>query len=81
MKDEGEPITDDEFLLRRVHRDRFYPVLSPNVFEPRIRGQDIDTDGISLYREACLADPDDILAAIPADKRQNTGLVRVPVSL
>lgn len=55
MKSEDDPITDDEWLLRRVRVEKFrtnkLPVVSPNAFEPRIRGRDPDGDGISLHRE------------------------------
>lgn len=89
MKDESEPITDDEWFLRRVIKDRFptdeSPLISPNAFEPRLKGRDIDTDGISLYREACLADPSEALPTVVRGKgeegeekqRPVPGLVRV----
>lgn len=85
MKPESSPITDDEYLLRRVHRDRFrsdrVPIVSPNAFEPRVKGRDPDADGISLYREACVATATDILATIPEEKRAEYAIVRVPVAL
>jgi len=85
MKSEADPITDDEWLLRRVHKDRFrsekVPIISPSAFEPRIKGRDPDDDGISLYREACLSSPEEILATVAEDKRHNFGIVRVPVKL
>jgi hypothetical protein len=81
MKAEDDPITDDEYLLRRVHKSRFNPVLSANAFEPRIKGRDLDSDGISLYREACLAHPDEIIALVAPEKRNEQGIVRVPVWL
>lgn len=84
MKNESDPITDDEWLLRRVHKSRFKtnktPVISPSAFEPRIAGRDPDVDGISLYREACVASPEDLLATVPADKRPDQGIVRIPVT-
>lgn len=46
-----------------------------------MKGRDIDHDGISLYREACLATPTDILATVAEDKRHEYGIVRIPVSL
>lgn len=83
MKSEDDPITDDEFLLRRIWKDRFrtnnVPIISPNAFEPRFKGRDVDTDGISLYREACLQSPDAILATIPWERRAETGIVRIQV--
>ena len=85
MKSEDEPITDDEWLLRRIRIEQFrsdkVPLISPNAFEPRIKGRDPDTNGISLYREACLADPADILATVAEEKRQEYGIVRIPMSL
>ena len=84
MKNEADPIADDEWLLRRVHKSRFKtnktPIISPSAFEPRIEGRDPDTDGISLYRLACVASPDDILATIADNKRADQGIIRIPVA-
>ena len=72
-------------LLRRVRVERFRnaktPIISPNTFEPRCKGRDIDADGISFYRAACLASPIDILATVAPDQIPNYGIVRIPVSL
>lgn len=60
------------------------PVISPNAFEPRLPGpkvRDPDIEGISLYRQDCLASPEDILATVAEDKRHEFGIVRVPVAL
>lgn len=85
MKAETDPITDDEWLLRRVRVEKFrtdkVPVISPNAFEPRIKGRDPDTDGISLYRAACLADPSEVLVTIFPERRHEYGIVRISVSL
>ena len=85
MKAETEPITDDEWLLRRVRLEKFrtdkVPVISPNAFEPRVTGRDPDTDGISLHRAACLADPSEVLATLVPERRHEYGIVRIPVSL
>lgn len=85
MKAETDPITDDEWLLRRVRVEKFRsnktPIISPNAFEPRIEGRDPDTNGISLFREACLNDPLDILATVPIENRDSNSIVRIPVSL
>src|SRR5438552_2926450 len=84
MKSEDEPVTDDEWLLRRVWRERFRtdstPIISPGAFEPRCKGRDIDREGISLYRHACLNDPADILAEVDEDKRPSTAIFRVSVA-
>lgn len=85
MKPETDPIADDEWLLRRVRVERFrtdkIPIISPNAFEPRVKGRDIDSDGISLYREACVSVPTDVLATVAEDRRREYGIVRVPVSV
>ncbi len=85
VKPETDEITDDEWLLRRVDatafRDRKTPLVSPNAFEPRTKGRDIDVTGISLYRLDCLAKPEDILATIPEEKRSLKGIVKIPVAL
>ena len=85
MKSETEPITDDEWLLRRVRVERFQndksPTISPNAFEPRVQGRNPDLDGISLYREACLSSPSDILATVAPERLGEYGIVRIPVSL
>lgn len=65
-------------LIRLVFRDRFTdraPTISPNAFEPRVKGHHPDTDGISLFRLACVSAPEDVLVVIAADKREVTGLV------
>lgn len=84
MINENEPISDDEQLLRRVHRQYFtlsrQPLISPNAFEPRFKGRAPDVDGISLFRKACLPSPEAILALLPSDKRKDHGIVAISVA-
>ncbi len=84
MKPETDPISEDEWLLRRVHSTRYQkrdlPFLSPTAFEPRTTGDASDVDGISLYREACLSNPEDILTGVPPEKLAANGIVRVSVA-
>lgn len=85
LKEETEPIADDEWLYRRVHTMGFRtaktPFVSPSAFEPRVKGEAPDTDGISLFRADCLELPEDILALIDdVEKRKSNGIVRVSVS-
>lgn len=84
MKSEAEPITDDEWLLRRVNKDRFRtaqtPLISPGAFEPRVKGRDPDVDGISFYRASCLESAEAILTSLQPPKREETGIVRMQVS-
>jgi hypothetical protein len=86
MKSEDDPIGEDEWLVRRIFKDRFKtestPIISPNAFEPRTQGRDPDHDGISLYRVACLDDPTvDVLKTIPPERHGDYAVVRIPVSL
>lgn len=82
-KQESEEISDDEWLLRRVRRERFrpsqIPVIAPAAFEPRIKGRDPDVDGISLFREACLNSVEDLVAIVVPEKRNLEGIVRIRV--
>jgi hypothetical protein len=83
-KHESEPIREDEWLLRRVRRERFrplqIPLIAPAAFEPRIKGRDPDLDGISLFREPCLNGIDDLVATMLPEKRHLEGIVRFPVA-
>lgn len=85
MKDETDPITDDEWFLRRVRVEKFrtdkVPIISPNAFEPRVKGRDPDADGISLYREECLAQAEEVLTGVSMDRWHEYGIVRIPASL
>ncbi len=60
MKDQGAPITDDEWLLRRVHANWFISLdplrINPYAFKPQIGGDFPDTSGISFYRQSCVVD-------------------------
>lgn len=83
MKKETDPVTDDEWLLRRVFVDKFntsrVPLISPKAFEPRVNGRDPDITGISLYRLSCLSTPHQVLQGIPSEKRHNSGVVKLQV--
>lgn len=82
MKSQEEPIADDEWLLRRVLKDNFSQDRSriiPHAFRPQIGGRNPDVTGISLYRQDCLNDILDILVKTDVAKRQNYGIVRLPV--
>ncbi|MCE9531318.1 MAG: hypothetical protein K8T89_09385 [Planctomycetes bacterium] len=81
MKSETDPITEDEWLIRLAWEDKIKNhLVSANLFEPR-EGRNPDTDGISLYRKDCLADPFEALRAISEDKRDRYGIVLIPVHL
>ena len=84
MKSEDAPITDDEFLLRRVRVEKFRaedaPIISPNAFEPRTKGRHPDTDCISLFRAECLDDPSEVLANVAPERFDEYGIARISVS-
>lgn len=78
-------MTDDEWLIRRVHRDQFRvgvdPYVSPKAFRPQVKGYNPDHDGISLFRLACIQSTDDILRMVDdPQKKKAVGLVKVRVS-
>lgn len=80
MIDETVAITDDEWLLRRIHLHHWG---SPRAFEPRLPGpkvRDPDLTGISLYRLDCLSDPTDVLATADPKKWYALGIVGISAS-
>lgn len=84
MKSENEPITDDEWLIRRVNkmywRAESFPFIIPEAFRPRDKGDAPDLTGISVYRLSCLSCLEDSLAKVPAVKLGAAGLVRFQVA-
>lgn len=83
MKVELDPIMDDEWLLRRVYVDFFrtakVPLISPNAFEPRIKGREPDETGISPFRSACLMNVRQALEALAEERRHLSGVVQLQV--
>ncbi len=80
MKDQSEPITGDEWLIRLIWEDRVtdrVPIVSANAFEPRPN----ETEGISFFRRACLQDVADALIPFAEEKRARYAIVQVPVTL
>jgi len=80
MKNESEPITTDEFVLRLIWRDYFKQerlgIVTPSAFRPR---KD-ETDGISVFRSACVENPADVLAVMIPEKRGKYAVAQVSVS-
>lgn len=80
MKGEGEPVTPDEFVIRLVWGAFLRPgepvPVQPVAFKPR----DDETDGISVFRLACLNDPKDALIAMAPEKRDRYAIAMIPVS-
>ena len=82
MKSEDDPISDDEWLIRRVFHDRMKnpPKISKSAFEPRLNGNLPDVNGISLFRIDCLPDPKQILQTVRQDKQPFWGIVKLRVA-
>jgi hypothetical protein len=80
MKDENEPVSPDELVLRLVWQafldQRVVPPIHGRAFLPRPD----ETDGISVFRLACLADPADALAVMSAEKRDKYGIAVLPAA-
>lgn len=69
MKDDASPVTPDELVVRLVWGEFFKPAdrvpIRARAFLPRAD----ETDGISVFRAACLNDPTDALAVMAPEKR------------
>jgi hypothetical protein len=50
-KDETSPISEDEHVLRRIHRNHYDSSLSPPVKRPAFEPSSQDIDGLSVHRE------------------------------
>jgi hypothetical protein len=84
MKEQDHAISDDEFLLRRVHMQFFDslnpPKIQPYAFKPTVEGIYVDDTGISLYRMACVRNCSDVLAKVELSKRHRYGVVGLSLS-
>jgi hypothetical protein len=80
VKDENEPITPDEQLVRLIWGQYFKPAdalaVRPVAFQPRPD----ETDGISVFRLACVARAEDVLTVIAPEKQPKYAIALIPVS-
>jgi hypothetical protein len=80
MKSEDEPVTPDELVVRLIWHQFLRPnepvPVQPVAFKPR----DDETEGISVFRLACLSDPRDALAAMLPEKRDRYAIAVLPVA-
>lgn len=79
MKNEVEPVTPDEFVIRLIWKT-FFKVGRPlpisfKAFQPR---KD-EVDGISVFRASCIANPEDSLAVMDLEKRDHYGIALLNV--
>ncbi len=80
MKDESTPVSPDEVVIRLIwgkfiKPNRPVPV-SEQAFQPRAD----ETDGISVFRMACLNVPGDALTVMGPEKRDKYVLAMLPVA-
>jgi hypothetical protein len=80
MTDETSPVSPDEVVVRLIWVAFYTPDRPVPVSEGAFRPKPGETDGISVFRTACLNDPRDVLAVISPDKRDKYALALVPVS-
>lgn len=80
MKDEREPVATDERVIRAVWTDFYDPALAFPVLAKAFLPRNDETDGISVFRAACVAKPEDVLAVFPEEKRDRYALVLLSVS-
>src|SRR5947207_677495 len=80
MKDEFDPVTPDELVLRLVWKYH-YDINSPDPVKPKAFAPKGDeTDGISVFRGACLSRPEQALEAMAPNKRDGSAIAALPVA-
>jgi hypothetical protein len=79
MKSEDEPITPDEFVIRLIWHEFLRLGETVAVQAVAFKPRDNESDGISVFRLACLSDPTDALQAISTDKRGKYALALLKV--
>ena len=80
MKDEDSPVSPDELVLRLIWEDFFNPGRPVPVRDRAFLPRPNETEGISVFRLACLNNPEDALAVIAPEKRERYALAALPVT-
>ena len=80
MKDEASPITPDEWMLRLIWIDFYKPELAISIRDRAFTPRTNESDGISMFRLACVNNPEDILAVIAPEKREKYVLASLSVA-
>jgi hypothetical protein len=80
MKGEDEPITPDELVVRCIWNFHYKPALAAPVVREAFEPRKDETDGISVYRLACLTSFEQALGAFAEDKRHQYAIALLPVS-
>jgi hypothetical protein len=76
--DEQEPIQDDEFVHRRIHRNFYDSSIPTRIRREAFRPNASDDTGLSVFR-AALVQPADTLANTDASKQNDYYVVRIAV--
>ena len=80
MKDETSPVSPDEMVVRLIWKDYYKPDNEPPIGERAFLPRPDETDGISVFRLACLTDPKNALVAMATEKRDRYAIAVIPVS-
>ncbi|HET6572850.1 MAG TPA: hypothetical protein VFG68_04550 [Fimbriiglobus sp.] len=80
MKDEGDPITPDEWLVRLIWGEFLAPADALPVRPVAFRPRPDETDGISMFRLACVSRAEDVLAVIAPEKQPRYAITIVSVT-
>ncbi len=78
MSEEHEPVTEEEAILRRIHKRYYNPqeiiAVQPEAFRPTER----DEDGLSVFRERFVSAAE-VITAIAEEKRRLYYVARLAV--
>lgn len=78
MLHEYDPVEEDEFVLRRVHRNHCDPNLANLIRSGAFTPNQNDLTGISVFR-ACLVQPTETLTSIEPSRAKEYYVVRLAV--
>ena len=79
MKSEDELVTEDESVIRLIWGEFLRPSQPVPIVTLSFRPRDDETDGISVYRLACLNDPREARLAMTPEKRDRYAIAIIPV--
>ena len=80
MKAEDEPVTPDELVIRLIWKQYYNPDLALPIQQGAFSPRPDETDGISIFRAACVGSPEDVLTVFAADKQDGYAIALLPVS-
>src|SRR5262245_62167982 len=79
MSEELEPVGDQEFILRRVHKSHYRDGLPTPIQRVAFRPNENDTTGLSVYRARFVSLYSDVLQAVREEKRGQYYISRLSV--